>query len=635
MSYSTTVPIADRTVTEENRHTYFTQMKNAKVSRIFLTADRYFDMQEAKEPYKKLAEDVASFEMNGFEVGVWICETIGHGSALGFDYKNKAAGFTEIRGLNGETSHKAYCPLDDEFRASICEMVKEIAKTKAKLIILDDDFRLSCRSYGIGCTCDRHLAKISKGLGEEVSIETLRNNVYVGKPNKYRKAWRKAQGESLVQMAKEIRRAVDEVDPKTRLGVCTAFTLCDTDGTDGIEIAKALAGENTRPFLRLLLAPYWRNTASAYPLPNLLEFSVLYNYFCRGFDCEILSEGDTYTRPRYNVPSSTLELYDAYLRADGSYDGILKYMVDYTSSPSYETGYVDRHIRDLPLLEEFSEAFRGGKREGVRVYDKCHKLEEAILPEHDFDFNVLSYYPSPKGASMLARCSIPVSYDDEEMCGVCFGLSAQVIGEKALSRGLILDASAAVFLSDKGIDVGIGSVGQDFKTSVSFERFADPEQKVFIARGDARLYPIKPKDGAVVESYVNDKPFSYRYENAKGQRFLVFCFDSLEVPENSGLLNSYARQSQLISAIEWMSGKPLSAKSLKNPDFDILCKRLDDGSLAVGLFNCHEDSILQPEILLGEKYTTARFIGCEGHLEDGRIVLSELRSFGFAAVILK
>lgn len=42
---------------------------------------------------------------------------------------------------------------------------------------------------------------------------------------------------------------------------------------------------------------------------------------CRG-DIELVSEADTYPRPRCWVPSSHVEMYDMILRADGLTNGI-------------------------------------------------------------------------------------------------------------------------------------------------------------------------------------------------------------------------------------------------------------------------------------------------------------------------
>ena len=54
-------------------------------------------------------------------------------------------------------------------------------------------------------------------------------------------------------------------------------------------------------------------------------------------------------RLRHKTPASYLELFDMALRADGTVDGILKYVMTYYLHPDYEKGYVERHCRNKGL----------------------------------------------------------------------------------------------------------------------------------------------------------------------------------------------------------------------------------------------------------------------------------------------
>ncbi len=81
-------------------------------------------------------------------------------------------------------------------------------------------------------------------------------------------------------------------------------------------------------------APYWTNAVTLGPNIDAIRVQ---QYWCDD-SIELLTEGDTYPRPRLWVPSSYLECYDMILRADGNSDGILKYMIDYTYNADYETG---------------------------------------------------------------------------------------------------------------------------------------------------------------------------------------------------------------------------------------------------------------------------------------------------------
>ena len=85
-----------------------------------------------------------------------------------------------------------------------------------------------------------------------------------------------------------------------------------------------------------------------------------------------------------------------------------------------------------------------------------------------------------------------------------------------------------------------------------------------------------------------------------------------------------------------ISGKKLPAVSCGNPNLYILCKRGDDGSLAVGLWNFFADEILEPVIELDEKYKNIDFYNCEGRLEGDCVRLNApLPPYGFAFFTVK
>lgn len=633
MSYTTTIPINDSTITAENRDIYLEHAKMAKADRLFLNISRCFQDDKMQDSLDKLKEDIEFFSSKGFEVGVWLAQTIGHGGELAFDMNSPEASFTHIVGINGKVS-SAFCPLDENFRKAICSWIKRIAETGTRLIMLDDDFRLSTRDYGIGCACEKHIKLMNDALGENVGREVFERSAFCGKPNKYRKAWLNSQGYALKLLASDIRKAVDEVDENIRIGLCSTFPVWDVDGVTSIEIARILAG-NTKPILRLLVAPYW-SVMSTFPMPNILETSVMYASFCENSGIEIISEGDTSPRPRYYVPSGILEQYDAYLRADGRYTGILKYMEDYTSNPSYDDGYIKRHVRDLPDLERINELFSSGRRIGARIIEKMTRLSEMELP-NDFSPYSLRLFPTSKGASMLARCSIPTTYEKDGTATLAFGENASELCQKDYKNGVILDAYAAKYLTEKGVDVGLENILGWKNLTPTREYFPHQKEKAYILRGNARFLDVKMSSKAQTDSYIMSEstqiPLCYRYQNDLGQKFLVYLFDTLEIAENNGLFNSFARQRQLFDGIEWISGNKLPVKTAKNPDLVTLCKENESG-MTIGLFNCHADSVIEPVLEVDKKYTSAEFFRCTGILKDGVVTLSELPSMGFAAIAL-
>ena len=99
--------------------------------------------------------------------------------------------------------------------------------------------------------------------------------------------------------------------------------------------------------------------------------------WCEDNDIEIMTEGDVYPRPRHRCPSSYLEGFDTALRTAETANGILKYAVSYTSSPEYENGYIDSHIKNKPIYDEIDRLSSGKKDCGVRIYESMHKVGNA------------------------------------------------------------------------------------------------------------------------------------------------------------------------------------------------------------------------------------------------------------------
>ena len=139
------------------------------------------------------------------------------------------------------------------------------------------------------------------------------------------------------------------------------------------------------------------------------------------------------------------------------------------------------------------------------------------------------------------------------------------------------------------------------------------------------------KKGAEVlsEAIVSGRtvPVSYRYENASGERFLVL---NVNTRGSENLLKHYARSRQYADAVKWLSGKALPAYCYGNPALYLQTKRGEDGSLAVGLWNLHEDAIYDAEVEPDDSYSEARFVNCSGRLEGDRIYIDCIHAFEFA-----
>ena len=621
--YKVAIPISNKNTNEKNRDIYAELFKKAKADRIFLGGH----INEGVDAFK---ENLRYFKDQGFEVALWFHDTVGHGGTIvGAKDSGEKPKYTRLVDLDGNHHFGTYCPLDSAHRAYFAENLAKFASIKPDFIMLDDDFRLSQHGGVPCCCCELHMAKIREYCGEDITREELKSFAFTGKRNKYRDAFLRAQGESLELLAKEIRNEMDQAAPHCPVAVCSAYCSWDLDGTDPIRLTSILAGKNKK-YLRLHGAPYWAPLTSNKPLIGVCEIARMFASFCKDEDIEIFSEGDTF-RPRIHCPSSYLEIFDAALRADGGHDGILKYMLGYDDTPLYETGYIDRHVHNLPKFEKLQSFFNGGANAGVRVLIKPHLMNDA-----DMKYSPLrEQSPYPTAGILLSMNAIPTIYDGDGCCVALFGENARHFSPSEYKDGAILDGASAAILTELGIDVGLESFNEWKDCAPGHIRDEKTGKAVIAYRAGMHLMQGDFKSGIspVLTTMVDGKSeiLAYKYENADGQRFLVFtvCTDALN--HTAVAFRSYEVQAALQREIEWLAQKPLPIKTSHAPELYTLCKK-GDGYTSVCLLNCFHDSVLSPVIELDREYSSIEFCNCSGRIEGNRVILDrEIPVYDFVA----
>lgn len=621
--YDISVPLNNYHFQRMGREALVAQLKQMGVKRVFLTRNTYtMDKNKLASELALLKDNCAYLKSHGFSVGVW---------GWSFIMTETGDNYNCLTSLTGRIDPKERCPLDPGFREFVGEYMKALAQTGVEIILFDDDFRLGWW-IGMTCACPGHLARMSQLLGEEVTLEGLKEKVLSGGKNPYRDALMSVNAEALTGFAKHVREAVDTVAPHVRMGLCANMSLWDIDGVDAATISRLLAG-NTKPFLRLIGAAYWPTRCMSdisHPLGAVIEFSRMERSWF-GDDIEVVGEGDPYPRPRYYVPSSYLELFDTALQADGGLDGIMKYAFDYLSNPTYETGYVEAHCRNRALYSQIREVFSKKSACGIRIYEKLNKFGDMVIPQDLADsYDAKKIFFSMAG-KLTAASAIPSTYDGLGTCGIAFSENVKTVPEEALRHGLIIDAKAARLLEEQGIDTGI--VRRGSKVHVTQEIYAQPEEYV---AANYTAYVTEVSEQAQVLSwfsYMEDgttkqAPASYYYENEAGHRYLVFTFDMYFNQEST--YRNYMRAKQIQEAARYLSGQPLPAVIQGHPDLYVMTKKDAQGTMAVGLWNIFADAIHAPVITLDDNYRTIRFINCTGTLEGNLVTLSRLPAYEFA-----
>ena len=626
------VPISLNSITKDNIGVYIASVKASGVERVFLCGIGEVYMKERrvwKNP-ESIQFAINAFKAEGFEVGVWI-GGFGHGVVLEHEDKIQALynEFTPLTAVGGEISKHGLCPYDKIFIAAYAAGVKRLAEMGPDLIMLDDDFRISLRSnFYFGCFCENHLKEYYRRLGEEVPRGDIERLIYTGGKNKYRDTFRGLMRDTLLNFAKTLRATVDSVNPSIRLAACTNPENWDSNGTDVIELALTFAGKN-KPLTRVCGAPY--KDINVIPMVDnaRVQFKLL-----RQAGVEAMAEGDVYPRPRYNVPSKQLEMYDLLLIAGNEGDGILNYVYDYNTKPEYETGYTDRYIRNSQLRQQIAELVADKKTIGVEVFQTHKLIENWDFPKELIDRIAVKVTNACLATSreLLSKNTIPITFDKSDYPLFIAGENAKYIDLAALDRGAVLDIKAAEILARRGVDTGFIS---EEPCKPSKEYFIDPDDTIFGVNTPGLRRIACSEKAEVLSCFLPDNtPSAYKYENANGQRYLVLAFDYYASEPKNNYFNSYYRQEQLVKGFEWVGGKKLPAKCLKNPNLYMVASRNDD-AMTIVMGNVFIDDVLSPVIQLDKPYSEIKFVNCTGRLVGDKVFLDDIAPYAVVAFEVK
>lgn len=640
--YKLYIPVMLRERTPSQWSSLLEQLNRVHPDLVFLTFSRILCNEALlQEKLQTFCESKQILEQAGFQVGAWFYPTIGYGSRSTGDFYTDSD-YREIMSYDGTTT-RALCPLQDSFCQDLADQFARLARASGvRHILLEDDFTLSggkLPSGIMGCCCNAHMSELSRRIGRPITREELKPLLTQGQSNPIREAFRQLMDDTLCNITVCIEQAVHAVDPHIRIGLSANSASYHIEGTEIRKLAKLIAGEN-RPFIRITGAPYWTNGPS---LNSVIETIRAQSAWCQEMGIEVMTEADSYPRPRFIVSASQMELYDLALQADGNSQAVLKYMLDYNSRANYETGYLDFHLHNQPLYAEIQRRFQNLPSVGLRVLEPPYPITGMEFGP-DFDLNGFTSHGTLPLMSQwfVTDNAIPTTYDSPDGPALCWGPSVHHISARDLEQGLILDAYAARILQEQGVDVGFTAMAPSEKPSGEY--FPAEDDITFVSTEQpGGFFRFTLKENATVLSWFYrsrsnlgvadnftpdcDKfPACYRYENADGQRFLVYPFAPTTVKIRTewhmGLFRNYYRQKQLIDGYEWLCGKKLPAYTLGNPYLYLICKQ-DGEALTVGAWNIFPDPVLHPVFHLGKDYQAADFFNCRGTLDGMTLRLKD------------
>ncbi|OUS67692.1 hypothetical protein B1748_35850 [Paenibacillus sp. MY03] len=615
--YTVTVPIALNTITEQSKEVMIKRLRQLNANEVYLIP---LTVDKLEENCVLIRSLLPFFTHHRIETAVWVGGSLAH-----YQYADP---YDKIVDIEGEPS-KRVCPLDKQFQLFFCDLFRQIAQTGVRKIALDDDYRINWVNTPPSCFCPKHMALYSEILGREISLDTMREQIYSNNPGEYRDAWLKGSQISLCNLASAVRSTVDEIDPSINIVLSSGPAHWGADGASALDLATILAGNNAKE-LRLSGAAFWGQRVS-----SAMDFARKQAAFCKQHHIRTIAEADAYPRPRHAGPAYGVEFIDLIARADGNFHGVLKYGFDYTSSPNYEPGYARLAEKNRELHRQTEEMFADKTAQGIYLFEPMHLnwhiTEVSRRPEADVMW-------SP-GVAFLNDNSIPAVFEPGGV-NLVFGQNAQLLDRQLLNNGTILDYTAARILTEAGVDVGIAQFNEKRNEAITnvfsgnYEYYYREQEKVALF-GNVIVHRLSHKEGVKLlsEIFVNNEtlPGAYWYENADKQRFLVYPFDAYPNKSIAGLFRSYCRQRQLIQSNEWLSGRKLDAVCSGNPDLYMIVKK-NEHSLAVGLWNLFPDRIDEPVIELADDFKEIEFINGSGQLMGRTVRLdSPLHAFDYCA----
>ena len=158
----------------------------------------------------------------------------------------------------GEICTSVACPLCTQWRDIFISAFKDFARTGFKTIWVEDDFRFHNHNHGWGgCFCDKHISEFHKrGAHATTRAELISNLNAEGWVHPDRQVWISMMSETHIELAKLLRKAIDQIDPAINLGLmCSHIRNHAMEGRNWNDLIEALGGIDNVP-VRPHSAPY-------------------------------------------------------------------------------------------------------------------------------------------------------------------------------------------------------------------------------------------------------------------------------------------------------------------------------------------------------------------------------------------
>ncbi len=538
--------------------------------------------------FRKVRDAAAPY---GITCGWWMYITVKAGAS---------AKYPPMVREDGSETPFSLCPLDPGFRENFASNAARFAAIAAPaLIFLEDDYSIRASTCCDGCFCGHHLDEFAKRVGRRYTREELVGLFGSGTPEagKLKEKWRELMRDTMVWLSEALRKAIDTVDPDIPIALCepgAATRECDMTEA----VSRALAGPRHRPMCRVCGTGY--NGFQSDHIPSILYHPLWIRQRTPEPFC-FIHESDTYPHTRFYSSALQMRALIGAVYSFG-YEGSIFQMEQFWDDKNEENGYAEMLARERTRFAAASAAARKCRVTGVSLpADACRDNGRASAAVQILTHWGIPFTTQPSDVAFWDGSRAEEKTDAEV--------------REQLSKGLLLDGSAAKVLAERGYGRYLGvSVGEDmnfgtraFDMSV-YDRIRDgfapdsigrkmPGANTFSKKGNGamlRMTLTDPGCEVITETFeFGDRfvtPSMTRFVNELGGRVAVLG-TTLAKNESQTLYN-YRRQKLMAEIIGWLGGDYVMVRN--DPKiYPIMNVPVDAGTGFIGMLtleNLSEDA---------------------------------------------
>ena len=545
-------------------------------------------------------------DREGVKSGVLIQSSLGHGWPITRSPYERYVGVQ-----NGEDVYTS-CPLDERFVEYLKGIVRAIAKENPAAIMLDDDFRL-INKVGHGCACPRHVAEFNRRTGENMTREELTEYIFSHpKTDKYNMIFLDTQRDSLVNAARAMREAIDEINPDIQGMNCTTGYFCEF----AAEINKAFAGKGNPTMVRMPNGVYAPASNRGFSL-RIFHAAICSSKLRSGGIDIILSENDTIPKNRYGMSARYLH---SHLTAS-ILEGVQASKMWLTRGGVYEpaSGKAYRNIltEHKGYYEKLIELSKDIKFVGINSLFSEQDLIDLHLPPIDQFFITQN----------IERMGIPFFFSDNPTDAVYVeSRVAEYISDgkiaEVFEHNVFLDVAAAEILISRGYGDKLGVEISEWDLGIVHGETCDRGlmQK---QKNHKKLTPTSDKTKALTYNVVrtdnghrNLAPATTELERENGKKTVVFCGSpktEYHYTESFSFLNE-SRKEQLIEHFKKAGALPIYAAG--DDDFCLRAGYMPSGELLACITNLGTDPAEPVSLYLEKTPKSIKQLTPQGRLSD-------------------